>query len=376
MSSSDPIYLDYNASAPLRPEAKDAVFEALGACGNASSIHAYGRRARATLEAARATVATACDRPGESVVFTSGATEANALALHSAAQAGCERILASDLEHDSILETARTLGVRVEALPVESDGRVSLEAMELLLRTGGRACVAVMAANNETGVLQPVDGAAALAIAAGAWLHVDSVQSFGRLDGPLFRPGVASVALSSHKLGGPQGVGALVLGEAAGPLAPIWRGGGQERGMRGGTENVAGVAGFAAAVSLASMVDPALVAGRRRAEARLAAAGAVIVGAQAPRLDNTLCLAVDDWPSALQVMALDLEGVMVSAGAACSSGKVRASRAIAAMGMGPLAGGALRASCGWASRPEDWDRFAEAWLAARDRAGLRPPAAA
>jgi cysteine desulfurase len=229
--------------------------------------------------------------------------------------------------------------------------------------------VALMLANNETGVIQPVAEAAALVHSANGWLHVDAVQAAGKIAINMMALGADTLALSAHKIGGPQGVGALVHAERA-PLRPWLRGGGQERGLRAGTENVAGIAGFAAAAKavLSDLQGCATqTAWRDQAAERLAAAGAIVVGEAALRLPNTLCIAAPGFTAQLQVMGLDLDGVMVSAGAACSSGRVKPSGVLTAMGLSDLADCAIRASSGWSTTEQDWNRFAEVWCAAYGR---------
>jgi len=364
-----PVYLDYNATAPIRPEAAEAVVRALEVGANPSSVHAAGRKARALVEAARDTVARFVGASNQSLVFTSGGTEANALAIQSAVAAGFKPLIVSAVEHEAVVETAKACG-GFDPLPVDRHGVADLDWLEARLKAAesSRPFVALMLANNETGAIQPVAAAAALVRAANGWLHVDAVQAAGKIDIDFNVLGADSLALSAHKLGGPQGVGALAWGERA-VMSRVQHGGGQERGRRAGTENLSGIAGFAAAVEKSVDRSPqeAQAAWRDAAAARLAEAGAVIAGEGAERLPNTLCLAVADWPSELQVIALDLAGVMVSAGAACSSGKVKPSRVLEAMGYGPAAAGALRASGGWATTENDWVRFADAWLEAHAR---------
>jgi cysteine desulfurase len=374
----EPLYLDYNATAPIRPEAAEAVTRALQVGANPSSIHAAGRKARALIEASRQTVAEFVGASAQSLAFTSGGTEANALAIHSAIAAGFAPIIASAIEHEAVVETAKACG-GFDPIPVDHRGVADLNWLEarLTAETGGRPFVALMLANNETGVIQPVAEAARLVREANGWLHVDAVQAAGKIAIDFNALGADSLALSAHKLGGPQGVGALAWGERA-VMSRVQHGGGQERGRRAGTENLSGIAGFAAAVekSVDRSAIEAQAPWRDAAAARLAEAGATIAGEGADRLANTLCLAVSDWSSELQVMALDLMGVMVSAGAACSSGKVKPSRVLEAMGFGDKATGALRASGGWATTEADWARFADAWIEARSRhAGRRLSAA-
>ena len=378
-------YLDYNATAPVRPEARQAVLRALDLGGNPSSVHAAGRAARALVEDARAEVAALVGAPAASLVFTSGGTEANGLAIGSAIAAGARRLIVSAIEHDSVQETARAQGVAVEVLPVDRNGVADLDWLAArLARWGaadGRPFVALMLANNETGVIQPVAEAARLVLAADGWLHVDAVQAAGKIPLDASALGADTLAISAHKLGGPQGAGALAIGPRA-ALTRRQHGGGQERGRRGGTENISGINGFGAAakVSQRSFNSDSIVRNqmwRDAAAGRLEAAGAVVMGEAAPRLPNTLCVATPGFPSELQVMGLDLAGVMVSAGAACSSGKVKASPVLAAMGQGELAGCGIRVSGGWATSEADWDRFADAWFEAFQRhAARRAPAPA
>lgn len=377
------VYLDYNAGAPVRPEAVDAVMRAMAAGGNPSSVHAAGRAARALIEQARSEVAALIGGPASTVIFTSGGTEANALAIESAVAAGSRRIIVSAIEHDSVLESAKAPGAAVELLPVRPDGVADLAWLERRLASwdpaDGRPFVALMLANNETGVIQPVAEAAVLVRAAEGWLHVDAIQAVGKIPVDSRALGADTLVVSSHKLGGPQGVGALTFGPRA-VLSRRLHGGGQERGRRAGTENTPGIAGFGAAAR-AAMRDLDAAGGqaawRDAAQARLQAQGAVVMGGETARLPNTLCVATPDYSSELQVMALDLAGVMVSAGAACSSGKVKPSHVLTAMGAGDLAACAIRVSGGWASTEADWTRFADVWLQAHDRhaARRRAPAA-
>ena len=374
------VYLDYNASAPLRPEALEAMTRAFEAAGNPSSVHAAGRAARALVEGAREAVAALIGGPASTTVFTSGGTEANGLAIASAAATGSRRLVVSAIEHDSVIENAKATGAAVELAPVEASGRIDLDWLsDRLARwdgADGRPFVALMHANNETGVVQPVREAAEIVRAADGWLHVDAVQSAGKIPTDSRLLGADTLAVSAHKLGGPQGVGALTFGPRA-TLVRRQHGGGQERGRRAGTENVAGIAGFGAA-ALAAMNEPAFDPKPRDAAAeRLTAAGALVMGEGAPRLANTLCVALPGWASELQVMQLDLAGIMISAGSACSSGKVKPSHVLSAMGQGDLAGCAIRVSGGWATTPMDWAAFAAAWedIQSRHAARHRAPAA-
>ena len=380
---STPTYLDYNATAPVRLEAREAMVHALEVGGNPSSIHAAGRAARGLVEQAREQVAALISAPASTVIFTSGGTEANALAIESAVAAGARRLIVSAIEHDSVQETSRVLGVAVEVLPVIADGLADLGWLETRLAAwdpaDGKPFVALMLANNETGVVQPVAQVAALVRGADGWLHVDAIQAAGKIPVDSRALGADTLSISAHKLGGPQGTGALTFGPRA-TLSRRQHGGGQERGRRGGTENVPGISAFGAAASAASK---GLEEFHRRsswrdtAADRLKAAGAVVMGEAAPRLANTLCVATPGFTSDLQVMGLDLAQVMVSAGSACSSGKVKASPVLAAMGQGDLASCAIRVSGGWNTTEADWDRFVEAWSAAHERhTARRQPAVA
>lgn len=363
------VYLDYNASALVRPEVLAIMTEALADNGNPSAVHAAGRRARARVETARAKVAQLVGADPTAVVFTSGGTEANAQALQSALAAGCERLIVCATEHPCVIEAAMASGKPVKPLPVDERGVIDLVKLgQLLNQTGGRAVVAIHHANNESGVIQPIAEAARLVRAAKGWLHVDAIQSAGKIPVDMRALGADSLTLSAHKLGGPQGVGALVLGEGASAVR-ILHGAGQERGLRAGTENVPGIAGFGVAADCAARDLPlagAHKAWRDAAEAAVEAAGATILGKGAPRLPNTLFLSVPGWDSPQQLIVLDLDGVMVSAGSACSSGKTKPSRAIVAMGRMDLATGGVRVSGGWGTTQDDWSRFAAAWTKAYD----------
>jgi cysteine desulfurase len=345
-------YLDANATEPLRPEARAAVLEALDLCGNPSSVHAAGRAARRVLERAREQLAARFGADPADVVFTSGGTEADAMAIHGLG-AG-RRLIRGATEHDAVRAAAADAGV----LPVDPDGVADLTALPALLRDGP-ALVCLMLANNETGTLQPVAEAARLCHEAGALLHVDAVQAAGRMAVDLRALGADSLALSGHKLGGPPGAGALLLAPGR-ALAPLIQGGGQERGRRGGTHALPAIAGFAAA-ALCAMPDLGPL--RDAAEHAAVAAGAVVLGGGAARLANTTCLALPGVAAQTQVIALDLAGIRVSAGAACSSGKVARSHVLEAMGAGALAGQAIRVSLAWNSTEADIAAFIAAYQA-------------
>jgi cysteine desulfurase len=361
-----PVYLDYNASALVRPEVLDVVTRAMADNGNASAVHAAGRRARARIETARAQVGALVGADPTAVIFTSGGTEANAQGLASALAAGCERFIVCATEHPCVVEAVKASGRAVKVLPVDARGVIDLQKLAELLSKPGKAVVAIHHANNESGVIQPIAEAARLVKAAGGWLHVDAVQAAGKIAVDIRSLGADSLTLSGHKLGGPQGVGALVMREGL-TAARILHGPGQERGLRAGTENTPGIAGFGVAAQCA-LRDLASVEAHRvwrdEAEAMVKAAGGTIVGEGAERLPNTLFVAVTDWDSPRQLITLDLAGIMVSGGSACNSGKTKPSRTVLATGRMDLASGALRASGGWATVENDWQRFADAWAAA------------
>jgi len=351
------IYLDANATETLRPEARAAVLAALDGGGNPSSVHAAGRSARRRLEEAREGVASRFGGRPADLVFTSGGTEADALAVH-ALGAG-RRLIVGATEHDAVRSAAPGAAV----LAVDGNGVADLEALRRLLAEAGPALVCLMLANNETGTLQPVVEAALLCRQAGARLHVDAVQAAGRVAVDFAALGADSLAFSSHKLGGPQGAGCLLVAPAlSAGLAPLIAGGGQERGRRGGTPPLPAIAGFAAAARAANGLE-ALAALRDAAEQGAVAAGAVVLGAGAPRLPNTCCLALPGVRADTQVIALDLAGVQVSAGAACSSGKVARSHVLDAMGAGALAGEAIRVSLPWCAGQAEVDGFLLAYRA-------------
>ena len=374
MASNDPsrAYLDYNATAPLRPEAREAMLAAMDSLGNPSSIHAEGRAARRIVEEARRAVAELAGVAPRCVVFTSGGTEAANLALTPAIdapglKAPLARLIVGAGEHPCVLQGHRFAPDRVAIAPLAGDGRIDLAALAALLAAGdGRpALLALQGANNETGVIQPVAEAAALTHDAGGLVVCDAVQLAGRASLDVAALGADFLFLSAHKLGGPKGAGALVAARSELSIgAPLLRGGGQERGARAGTENVAAIAGFGAAARVAAAEaarESARLAGLRDSLAervRERASDVVIFGEAAPRLCNTLCLAVPGLAAATLVIALDLAGVAVSAGSACSSGKVARSHVLDAMGVEPgLAAGAIRLSLGWASREADVARF-------------------
>jgi cysteine desulfurase len=368
------VYLDWNATAPLRPAARAAMLTALEGCGNPSSVHREGRLARRLVEDARAQVAALIGAEPRNVVFTSGGTEANMLALTPGLQLGtetapCDRLFVSAIEHPSVLAGGRFAHSEVETIPVTPDGVIDLDALRRQLAPTRRPLVSIMAVNNETGVVQPVQAAAAIVHDAGGLLHVDVVQAVGRTHFDVNAIQADLVTVSAHKIGGPQGVGALVRRDERMHVAePLVKGGGQERGLRAGTENVAAIAGFGAAAAETAVAfarERAHVARLRdRLEAELLALSAesVIFGAAAERVANTTLFAHPGIKAETALIALDLDGVAVSSGSACSSGKVAASHVLAAMGVAPaLARGAIRVSFGYASTQDDVEGFLQAW---------------
>jgi cysteine desulfurase len=367
-------YFDWNATAPLRPQAAAALAQAFGVPGNPSSVHAEGRAARRLVERAREQVAALVGAEPGNVFFTSGGTEANMLALSPAIETAREkrprdRLLLSAVEHPSVRTGGRFPGDMVEDVPVKPDGRVDLDALSAAVARASRPLVSLMLANNETGVVQPVAEAAAIAHGSGGLIHVDAVQGPGRIACDIGALGADLLTISAHKLGGPKGVGALVRrADAIHFPEPLIRGGGQERGMRAGTENVIGIVAFGAAAAAAREAWPAEAERMRmlrdtlEAGLRAITPQAVIFGEAAKRLPNTTLFAVEGMKAETAVIAFDLEGIAVSSGAACSSGKVQPSHVLAAMGVLPaLVRGAVRVSLGWTTTEADIERFLAAW---------------
>jgi cysteine desulfurase len=366
MSTTERAYLDWNATAPLRPQARAAMVEALDAIGNPSSVHAEGREARGIVETARERVAVLVGAEPRHVVFTASGTEANMLALSPQTGGRWERLLVSAIEHPSVRSGGRFPAV--EEVAVTAAGAIDLNDLAKRLAAGPQALVSIMLANNETGVLQPIKEAARLVHEAGGLLHVDAVQATGRIPCDINALEADLLTLSGHKIGGPKGAGALVK-RAPLNLDPLVTGGGQERGERAGTENVAAIAGFGAAAGAAEAnlaAETARMRGLRdRLEAGLRAAtpGFVIFGAEAERLPNTTLFALDGLKAETAIIRFDLEGVAVSSGAACSSGKVQPSHVLKAMGVSPaLARSAVRVSLGPTSTEDDIERFRTAWI--------------
>jgi cysteine desulfurase len=354
------IYFDYNATTPVRPEVTEAMVEVLRDAGNASAVHASGRAARARVEHARISIAALIGAEPGQIIFTGSGTEANNQALR---EAGRRRVIVSAIEHESVANARQD----AEIAPVTEQGVINLEVLDRMLAASDEpAQVAVMLANNETGIIQPIAEVAAIAHRHGALVHCDFVQAVGKIPVDIAALGADSYALSSHKFAGPQGVGALVM-RAPDVIGRLVHGGGQERGLRAGTENVAGIVGLGVAAGLAAgaLADFAKLSNLRdELERRLRdiAPDMLVVGQAGERLPNTTTLTMPGVPSDTQVMAMDLAGIAVSAGSACSSGKVEPPHVLTEMGIADeISTTAIRVSLGWRSRPEDMDRLATAW---------------
>jgi len=375
----DRVYLDLNATTPLRREAREAMAAAWDLSGNPSSVHAEGRQARKLVEDARASISGAVGALPRNLIFTSGGTEANALALTPGLRRGAglpvERSVVSAIEHTSVLAGGRFPAEAISIVGVTSSGLLDLDRLRAVLEGESPALVSVMLANNETGAVQPVKEAAEIIHSAGGLLHVDAIQAFGKISFDINEMSADLVTLSAHKVGGPKGVGALVLAEGVQGFEPLLRGGGQEKGRRAGTENVAGIAGFGAAAKAAmgALEDDAirLESQRNRLENGLREISDIIVFSEdAPRLPNTTLFTVPGLKAETAVIGFDLAGVAVSSGSACSSGKVQPSHVLRAMGFGPeIAQGAVRLSLGWSTSDADIDRCLKAW---RKLAGTLP----
>lgn len=366
-------YLDHNATSPLRPEVVEVVLRVLQLPGNASSVHTEGRAARAEMETARASVARLVGTKAKNVIFTSGGTEAANLVLTPSfrrlGQLGATRLFIGATEHPCILNGHRFPAEKIGAIPVDAQGILDLAWLKARLeQLDERALVSVQLANNETGVLQPIPEIAKLVHDHGGLIHTDAVQAAGRIPVNIVSLGVDALTLSAHKLGGPKGAGALVLASDQYEIGEkLIRGGGQEKNYRAGTENMAGIAGFGAAaeLALAGLEQEAERLGALRDEAealvRRIAPDALVVGSGAERLPNTLAFAIPGLKAETALIAFDLAGIALSSGSACSSGKVKRSHVLDAMGVEPaLAEGVLRVSLGWSTTKEDVIRFAEA----------------
>ncbi|MGA7072316.1 cysteine desulfurase family protein [Bradyrhizobium sp.] len=368
---SDRAYFDWNATTPLRDEARRAMVDALDLPGNASSVHAEGREARKWIEGARTAIAHAVGALPKNLVFTSGGTEANALALAPGLRRegapAVERLIVSAIEHASVLAGGRFPQAAIERIGVTRDGIVDLGHLRELLHGRPPALVSIMLANNETGAIQPIAEAGGIVHAVGGFLHVDAVQAFGKIPFEMRELGADLLTVSAHKIGGPKGVGALVLAEGLTGLEPLLHGGGQELSRRAGTENVAGIAAFGAA-AVAAMASLPSESGRlQRLQKRLEdglrlTPGAIVFSSSMQRLLNTTLFTIPGLRAETAVIGFDLAGIAVSSGSACSSGKVQPSHVLEAMGFDRDIGqGAVRLSMGWSTRDADVDRCLEAW---------------
>ena len=368
---SDRVYFDWNATTPLRPEAKAAMAAAWDLSGNPSSVHAEGRHARRLVEQARAAIAAAVGGLARNVVFTSGGTEANALALtpglRRTSGPAVERLLVSAVEHASVLAGGRFPADAIGTVGVTRAGVLDLDQLSATLAAGPPALVSLMLANNETGALQPVAEAVELVHASGGVLHVDAIQALGKIPVDIRAFAADLVTVSAHKIGGPKGAGAVILADGVSGLEPLLRGGGQELGRRAGTENVAGIAGFAAAAKAAMAAlgeDASRLEGLRdRLERGLRQSpGIIVFSDDVKRLPNTTLFTAPGLKAETAVIGFDLAGIAVSSGSACSSGKVQPSHVLEAMGFGAdLAQGAVRLSLGWSTSGAEVDRCLEAW---------------
>jgi cysteine desulfurase len=367
----DRVYLDWNATTPLRPEARQAVADACDLNGNPSSVHTEGRKARRLVEEARAAVAEAVGARPQDVIFSSGGTEANALALmpglRRVAGQPVQRLLVSAIEHTSVLAGGRFPPEAIGIINVTGSGLVDLDHLRSLVGDGPPALVSVMFANNETGAVQPVAEVARIVHEAGGLLHVDAIQALGKIPFDIKSIGADIVTLSAHKVGGPKGAGAVVLAGDVQGLEPLLRGGGQELGRRAGTENVAGISAFGAATKAAMAALDGDTARLRNLKDRLEEGlkqtpGMIVFSEDAPRLPNTTLFTVPGLRAETAVIGFDLAGIAVSSGSACSSGKVQASHVLDAMGTGrELAQGAVRLSTGWSTSEADIDLALKAW---------------
>ncbi|MEM9839004.1 MAG: cysteine desulfurase family protein [Pseudomonadota bacterium] len=370
----DRLYLDHNATSPLRPVCREAMLDAMSAPRNGSSVHAEGRAAKQIVERARKALAASISAPPQSVVFCSGGTEADHTGVLGIVRGGpkVRRIFVSAVEHPAVIAAAQQADVPVETVPVTTEGLLDLAWLEDRLHTydaeiEGPFLLCVMLANNETGVVQPVAEAAAMARRAGGYTLVDAVQALFKVDIDFSTLGADMLVVSAHKAGGPVGIGALVATPGVG-FAPLLGGGGQEENRRAGTHNIAAIAGFGALAKEASVSDyTRLEAIRTQIEAGFPE-GVSVHGQSASRLPNTTALSAPGFGSEAQVMAMDLAGIAVSAGAACSSGKVKRSSVLTAMGADDdHAASMLRVSLGWDTPGNACERFLAAWNSAYER---------
>jgi len=369
-------YLDYNATTPVRPEVIDAVARAMGVIGNSSSVHAEGRAARAIVEEGREKLRALVNAPVNGVILTGGGTEAIHYALNGTVKTGgVKRIFVSAIEHAAVPANAGETGAAVETIPATKSGVADLQWLKDRLKDhdakrDGGFLVCLMFANNETGVIQPVREAADIAHDKGGLIFVDAAQAVGKVPVNFVMSGADLMAVTAHKFGGPIGVGALIAGPNL-PLHPIMRGGGHESNRRAGTHNVPAIAGLGVAADLAesSIAKAAKIAAMRdRMQDAAERAGAHIWGKSMERLPGTLSLSARGFSSQTQLMAMDLAGIAISSGSACSSGKTKPSHVLTAMGADEaLASCGIRVSLGWNSTDDDVEAFCREWPAAYKR---------
>lgn len=364
MAGNAHIYLDYNATALIRPEVIELMSQVMQEGGNPSSVHAFGRNAKARLEGARTAIVDAINCRPQMVIFTSGGTEANNMAVFSCDR---NRLVTTNAEHDSLRSISERFDGAVDIIAVDPNGLVDLSALEDSLRNGGeRSIVSILYANNETGVLQDIKAIVDIAHNAGALLHIDAIQAFGKVPINFMEMGVDMMSISSHKIGGPQGVGALIAREKI-PMKPFILGGGQEHGRRGGTENIAGIAGFGLAAtfvseSLSKMEILRSWRDEIEREIKNKASDAKFLGQGVSRLPNVSTIYMPEVTSETQVMNFDLDRICISAGSACSSGKVKSSHVGLAMtGDEQIASCTIRVSLGWGSERSDVEAFLNSW---------------
>lgn len=353
------IYLDYNATAPMRDEAKQKMLEVMGPPLNSSSVHSFGRRAKSYLQNARSEVAKLINADIDQVVFTSGGTEANSMIMQLS-----KSPLVSAIEHDAVIASSKNL----DFIDVNSDGSVNLDTLEETIKKTNPDMISVMWANNETGVIQPMAEIINLAKKYKIYIHCDAVQALGKIDVDFKSSGLNSMAISSHKIGGPVGVGALVLLDPF-DVNPIIRGGGQEKGHRSGTENLIGIVGFGSAANLISKdkdndVMNSIGVRQKQFEVYLKnnLQDIKIFGENTKRLPNTTCIYMPNLDADAQVIALDLEGFAVSAGSACSSGKIKSSHVLKAMGAEWASNNSIRVSSGWQNNKNDLEKLAHSYI--------------
>lgn len=365
------VYLDHNASSPMRPQVKEALVEAMEKAANASSIYEEGRKAKGLVEHARELVAQLVKADSKAVTFTGGGSEANATVLQPNMSVEgkpvlLDRLFVSSVEHDSIVKGGRFAAEKIEKIPVDTNGLIDLRWLETRLKElsdiGETALVAVMLANNETGILQPASQVGALVAKHGGYFLCDAVQAPGKISIDINSIGAHFLTLSAHKIGGPQGVGAIVRQSESYAFQPLIRGGGQEAYGRAGTENIMGIHGFGVAAELAANDDKSNRLATMRDALEEGLEGVTIIGNSGPRLPNTSCIAYPGVPAETMLISMDLQGFAISSGSACSSGKVGISHVLTAMGLDEnIARSALRVSLGWNTEEEHIKEFVKAF---------------